>query len=343
MKIGIIGCGGMGRTHYLSLKALSRHKDIAVTALADVREAYLERAAEHFPDAHTYGCGMELLQQESLDAVHICLPSYLHTKHALAAMEKGIHVLIEKPVCLMREEGEALLKKEQETGVKVMVGQVLRSFREYEYLKQVYDDGQYGKLQSIVMQRISGDVLWGYEDWFHDEEKSGSVVMDLHVHDVDFLRYMLGEPDRFEVKATAFATGMINQILTSYEFGDVVAMVEGVWNVSSQTPFQASFRANFEKAVLWYNGSETPSLAVYKDDGTLEHPELESEYDASDLSGEMNISNLGPYYEEIKYFTECVAEDRPVRRAPLSEGVKSVDLALRELNAAKEYILNRKK
>ena len=81
--------------------------------------------------------------------------------------KKGMHVFIEKPVCLTREDADLLLRKEKETGVKVMVGQVVRCFAEYEFLKKAYEAGTYGKLESIVMKRISGDVQWGYEDWFH--------------------------------------------------------------------------------------------------------------------------------------------------------------------------------
>ena len=91
-------------------------------------------------------------------AVHICLPSYLHAEHAVLAMEKGMHVFCEKPVCLTAEEGRRLLEVQKKTGVSVMVGQVVRSFDEYRYLKDVYDNKTYGKLKSIVMQRISGDT-----------------------------------------------------------------------------------------------------------------------------------------------------------------------------------------
>lgn len=241
MKVGVIGCGGMGTTHYLSLKALSSQMDVEVVALADCREEFLQKAAAEFPEARTYTYGMELIERENLDAVHICLPSYLHTEHAVAAMKKGMNVLVEKPVCLTREEGELLLETQKETGVKVMVGQVVRAFDEYRYLKEVYANKTLGKLKSIVMQRVSGNVRWGFEGWFHDEKKSGSVVLDLHIHDLDFLRYMLGEPDDFEVRATTFDSGMINQVITTYEFGDVFATAEGVWDVSPTPKFQADF------------------------------------------------------------------------------------------------------
>ena len=140
MKIGLIGCGGMGTTHNLSLKALSGKMDVEVTALADCRQEFLERAAKQWPQAKTYVTGKELLEKEELDAVHICLPSYLHAEHAIMAMEKGMHVFCEKPVCLTAEDGRRLLEVQKKTGVSVMVGQVVRSFDEYRYLKDVYEN-----------------------------------------------------------------------------------------------------------------------------------------------------------------------------------------------------------
>ena len=118
MKIGLIGCGGMGTTHNLSLKALSGKMDVEVTALADCRQEFLERAAKQWPGAKTYTTGMELLREEELDAVHICLPSYLHAEHAIAAMEKGMDVFLEKPVCLTREDCSRLLEVQKKTGAR---------------------------------------------------------------------------------------------------------------------------------------------------------------------------------------------------------------------------------
>lgn len=338
MKIGIIGCGGMGTTHYLSWKVLAEQEGVEIAALADCRGEFLDKAASYFPEAKKYEFGMDLIDNEELDIVDVCLPSYLHADHVIAALKKGMHVFVEKPVCLTREDCAALLDAEQRYGRKVMVGQVVRSFEEYKFLKEAYDTEKYGKLKSMVMQRISGDVKWGFDNWFHDEKRSGSVVLDLHVHDLDFVRYMLGEPDSFDVKATAFPSGMINQIVTSYEFGNVFVTAEGIWDTSPALKFYAAFRACFENGTLVFNSSQNPSLIVYKPDGTVETPELKAEYAAeSDVAG-INISNLGPYYTEIKYFLDHVKNDESIELAPLEEGVKSVELALQEWEAAKAYV-----
>ena len=341
MKVGVIGCGGMGTTHYLSMKALSDEMDLEVVALADCRPEFLERAMEKFPNAKGYSSGNELIENEALDIVHICLPSNLHVSHAVAAMEKGMNVFIEKPVCLTEAEGEQLLETEKKTGVKAMVGQVVRSTPEYRYLKKLYDDKTYGTLKSIVMQRVSGRVKWGFDNWFHDENRSGSVVLDLHVHDLDFLRYMLGEPNSFDVKASAYKNGMINQIITSYEFQDTFAVVEGIWDESPALKFRPGFRACFEDATLVFDGLENPSLTIYKTNGEIENPEVESDYAGEGNLAGINISDLGPYYTEIKYFAECVRDGKPSEIAPLSEGVKSVEWAIREWKAAKKYVAQR--
>lgn len=338
MKVGFIGCGGMGITHYQSLKVLSEGTDLEVTALADSREESLVQASELFPNAKRYNDGMELIEHENLDVVYICLPSHLHTSHAVAAMEKGCHVFVEKPVCLSFEEADQLLEVQKRTGSKVMVGQVVRFMEEYQYLKKVYDSGTLGALKSIVMQRVSGDVQWGYKDWFHNEKFSGSVVLDLHIHDVDFLRYLLGEPDSFEVQATSFASKMVNQIITTYRFGKVFVTAEGVWDVSPALKFEASFRAHFEKGTVIFKGKSDPKLVVYKADGTVEIPELEAIAEAGEERAGIQISSLGTYYLENQYFWDCLQKGQEVGIAPLKEGVESVRLALREWEAAKAYI-----
>ena len=193
-RVGVIGVGGMGFTHVKALKSLAEEMDLQVVAIADLQEKYQKRAKEEWPEAAIYAEGAELLEKEQLDAVHICVPSYKHAELAIQAMNKGIDVLVEKPACLKEEDCERMLAAKEANHVSVMVGQVVRFFPEYRYLREAYKNQTFGKLKSLSMQRLSGNVTWGYEDWFHDEEKSGSVVLDLHIHDLDFLRYTFGDP-----------------------------------------------------------------------------------------------------------------------------------------------------
>lgn len=334
MKVGLIGCGGMGTVHNLSLKALSECYNIEVTAIADIREEFLEKARKIWPDAKGYSTGMELIKEAEVDVIHICLPSYLHVTHAIEALRKGCHVFIEKPVCLNEADGKALLEAKKKSGKKVMVGHVVRFFPEYDFLKQLYDHKTYGKLKSIILKRLGGDPVWGYDDWFHDVNKSGSVVLDLHIHDSDYLRYLLGEPEDVTVRAAKFESGMINQIVSLYEYKDLFALAEGNWDVSKNMTFESSYRACFEGGTVVFSSIQEPKVTIYFPDGRVCHPELIHEYDVQDNSAGINISNLGPYYTEIKYFIEQVESGQPVKRASLEDGFKSVTLALEEYQKA---------
>ena len=99
MKIGLIGCGGIGMTHALALKALSQKYDLCVTAIADVRKERLELGLNVWPEAKAYDEGMDLLENAELDLAMICLPTYLHAKFAVRAMEEGTPEFTEKPAC----------------------------------------------------------------------------------------------------------------------------------------------------------------------------------------------------------------------------------------------------
>ena len=144
IRVGLIGCGFMGGMHAACYAALAE-LGVKVTAIADDRPEFLAQMKEQ-TDAQTYESGMALIEQADVDVVDICLPTYLHTAHACAAMEKGRDVFCEKPVCLTEEDMQALLETKKRTGRKVMVGQVIRLWDEYAWLKKTVDAGTYGRV-----------------------------------------------------------------------------------------------------------------------------------------------------------------------------------------------------
>lgn len=152
IRVGLIGCGFMGGMHAACYAALAE-LGVKVTAIADDRPEFLAQMKEQ-TDAQTYESGMALIEQADVDVVDICLPTYLHTAHACAAMEKGRDVFCEKPVCLTEEDMQALLETKKRTGRKVMVGQVIRLWDEYAWLKKTVDAGTYGRVLSGVFQRV---------------------------------------------------------------------------------------------------------------------------------------------------------------------------------------------
>lgn len=325
IKIGLIGCGFMGGMHSACYDVI---EGAQVVAVADVRREKAEEIAK-VHNAEIYATGEQLIADADVDVIDICLPTYLHTEHAVLAMKKGRNVFLEKPVCLTEEEGELLLKTQEETGAIVQVGQVIRMWDEYVWLKKAADDNKFGKIHSAVFKRLSSYPTWAWDNWLHQGDKSGSIALDMHIHDVDFMRYLMGEPESFTSSATRDNTGIIEQIFTSFKYKDAVATVEGCWHYPADFPFTAQFRVMFDNATV-VNGAD--GLVVYYKDGGQEKIEIQPSFESDNNIGG-NISSLGGYYNELRYFIDKLNAGEAPTVAPLCEGIKSVNLALAEIKS----------
>lgn len=327
IKVGLIGCGFMGGMHAACYEALAE-LGVKVTAVADPRKDFADKLMGE--GVEWYESGLDMIEQADIDVVDICLPTDLHTVHAVAAMKAGKHVFVEKPICLKQEEMELLLKTEAETGAKVQVGQVIRHWAEYKWLKKAAESGEFGKILHAEFCRMSSRPEWASDNWLHTVSRSNGVAVDMHVHDVDFIRYLMGEPDEVQAMAYRDENGVIQQINALYGYGNNISVhVQAGWNYPPEFPFTATFRVKFEKATVLNNGG----LTVYPNEGGSYQPEMEAEFQGdNDIGG--NISSLGGYYNELKYFVEGLQGKNDLSVATMAEACKSVQLAWREVEAA---------
>ena len=314
LKIGLIGCGFMGTMHANCYNILD---DVQVVAVADVDREKAHALAK-ISGTEIYEDGFSLIEHAKVDAIDICLPTYLHAVHAEKAMRKVKNVFIEKPVALNAEECDRLLKVQEETGAGVQVGQVIRFWDEYVYLKEVIDGKKYGKVENAFFSRLSPKPDWGWDNWLTDSERSGGAMLDLHIHDVDYMLYVFGKPDSCCGVHTDNSDEKNGYAMTLGDYGDFVVAVQGSWDFPSDYPFQASFRVKFENAVLEWN---TNGLKLYADgnvkDITLDKMQLSAK-------GGGNISDLGGYYNELKYFTDCLKNGIKPEKASLADAAESV-------------------
>lgn len=320
LKIGLIGCGFMGTMHANCYNAL---EGVCVTAVADVRPEKAETLAK-LSGAKVYADGMRLIAEADVDAIDICLPTYLHASHAEAAMRKVKNVFIEKPVTLTAEESERLLEVQKETGAGVQVGQVIRFWDEYVWLKGLIDSEKYGKVKNAMFRRLSPRPDWAWEGWVLDAKRSGGALQDLHVHDADFMLYAFGEPKKFET-VRAHGGDENSYVMTVCDYGDFAVSLEGSWDFPSDYPFEMYFRVKFERAVAEYSHE---GLKLYADgtccEVTLEKKQLS-------VSGGGNISDLGGYYNELEYFTDCLKAGKTPERAGLADATASVRFIREEM------------
>jgi len=335
IKIGLIGAGTMGSKHAACYKALAP-LGVRVTAVADIRRDKAGAAAA-LSDASIYDTGMELIENADVDAVDVCLPTYMHAGHAAAAMEKGCAVFVEKPLALNYQEAVRLAETQKKTGATAMVGQVIRFWEEYVWLKEAADEKRYGKLLSAVFKRISAKPVWTWDGWITDWKRSGGAALDLHVHDVDYIRWLLGEPGGVFSVAARNQDGTIAHMFTSYDYGGPAVVAEMGWDFPTCLPFSMEFRVLFERATVAYDSNALP-LTVYHANGRAELIELKKEFEDTGGS-ESNIASLGAYYNELKYFVERLRDGRPVERASFADAAESVKLCLKEVESAGGFYL----
>ena len=290
LKVGLCGVGGISGAHIPAWEAM---EDAELIALCDVRPGQMEK----YPDKRRYTDVDEMLAKEQLDILDICLPTYLHAEVALKAMERGIHVLCEKPVSLHREDVARLYEAAKRNNVRFMVAQVLRFWPEYVALKEIYDSGRYGKLLSGCMTRLGQCPKWSWDGWMKDEARSGLVPFDLHIHDLDFMVYAFGRPKR----AIPFRARRPEQdVLTVvYDYGDFYISSEAAC-YAADYPFTACFRFQFERALVVLDGT----LRIYAADGVTGMEAGTGE------TGGIHLPQTNAYANEIRYFADCVKAGR---------------------------------
>ena len=302
LKVAVVGVGGISGAH---IPAWEEMKDAELVALCDIRPERMEK----YEGKRCYTDIDELLKNEELDILDICLPTYLHADVACKAMELGINVITEKPISLKNEDVERVYACAEKNGVKFMVAQVLRFWPEYELLKEIYDTKKYGKLLSGTMTRLGCYPKWSWDGWMMDEKRSGLVPFDLHIHDLDFMVYAFGEPK----VAHQFRSKLPDQdfISLTYDFGDFFINSEASWYATSY-PFTAEFRFQFENAVV---ANENGKMMIYlRDDERIDLSQ-----DAEGDTGAINLPKSDAYANEINYFADCVKNNKPVEKVKPSE------------------------
>lgn len=264
LRVGLVGIGFMGWIHWL---AYQRVKGVAVKAICT-------RSAEKLAGDWTSikgnfgpageqvslkGVGAyddldELLADEEIDLVDICLPPDQHVSATLKALAAGKDVFVEKPMGLAPQDCDKMVKAAEKAKRQLFVGQVLPFFPEYAKAVELIQSGKYGKLLGGNFLRVISDPLWIKD--FYDVKKVGGPLIDLHVHDAHFIRMLFGMPTA--VSSVGRLRGdTVEYAATQFEFADpslVVTATSGVINQQGR-PFTHGFEIHLEKGTLFFESA----------------------------------------------------------------------------------------
>lgn len=288
MRIGILGAGGMGGTH---ARHYSRIPGVELF-LFEIDPARAADFAGKFR-VQTVATFEELL--EKVDAIDVCLPTNFHAEYALKGIAAGKAVFVEKPLAKSLDEARAIVNAAEAAGTTLMVGHVVRYFPEFKRAHAIVKSGALGTLAAARTRRGGAAPR---SEWFQNYDVSGGVLLDLAVHDFDWLRWTLGEVTAVKAMSVGLSKGTWpDYALTTLSFASgAVAHVESTW--MDPGGGRVTFEVCGSKGMIEHDSRKTQ---IVRTSVAGSPTAMESPLDPAD----------DPYYNQLLEFVTAARENRP--------------------------------
>jgi predicted dehydrogenase len=201
IKIGVIGTGSIAQMH---LGAYVTNPDVELVAVSDINAERAQAVADQYGAKRTYGDPNDLLADPEVDGVSICTWNNSHASWAIAAVQAGKHVLVEKPISRTYAEALELKRVVEEHDRVVQVGFVRRHFLNCQVLKSFIDAGDLGDIyyaKASCIRRVGNPG-----GWFADKDVAGGgPLLDIGVHVIDLCWYLMGSPQATAVSGHIYS------------------------------------------------------------------------------------------------------------------------------------------
>jgi len=324
INVAVVGLGFMGHTH---LKAYRKIPNARIAALCDALhlpvDGVLAAPGGNIGSAndslsfdmrevkatHDFA---ELLADPAIDLIDICVPTLAHPKLAIAALQAGKHVLCEKPLARTAAAAREIAAAAATAKGFFMPGMCIRFWPEYAWIKQAIAQQTYGRVLAARFRRVSEPPAWGREHFF-DGAKSGGAILDLHIHDADFVQYCFGRPSAVFAQGFSHYSGEIDHVVAQYQVaGGAAVSAEGGWVMGDGHGFEMAYSVIFENATVDFNCNRGgDSLRVFE-------------------NGQAACSIALPpgdaYLAELSYMIECIATQQPPTTVTASDAASAVEI-----------------
>lgn len=304
-KIGIIGLGFMGYTHFEGARAL-QGAQVAAFATRDAkkRDGDWTGIQGNFgppggqvdvSDLKAYADYRELLADPDIDLVDVCLPTDKHFDVVLESLQAGKPTLVEKPIAVELQQAEQMVQAAEQARVPLLVAHVLPFFPEFSYAASAVREKRFGELRAAHFRRVICPPDWSSD--MSDFRKLGGWGIDLHIHDNHFIAHMAGRPEG------VFSTGLlqdgfVNHVHSSYVYGGggpaITAVSGGI--AARGLAFGHGFEIYFEDATLMFDAG------TYGGDWVVNRPLslIDNDGKVSEVSLEADSSWCGAFTKELQ-------------------------------------------
>ncbi len=264
INVGIIGTGFMAVAH---IRAYRKVPNARIVALANPSGRHLDGDFSHVAGnvgsqepvrldmsaVRAYRRVEDLLADPDVHVIDICTPTPTHVDLCLAALAAGKHVLVEKPIARTSAEARriaAAAALAAAKGIFLMPALCIRFWPEYAWTRQVIASGIHGKVLDARFRRVAQAPGWGHGHFLRGDQ-SGGGLLDLHVHDTDFVVHCFGRPAFVTSSGYSRVSGAIDHVVTLFHYpGGPTVSAEGSWAMSDGFGFNMAFTVNLERATL---------------------------------------------------------------------------------------------
>ena len=330
IKVGVIGAGSISEMHFESYK---NNEEVTTYAVCDLNEERAKAKAEKYGAEKYFTNYHDLLAVPEIDAVSICTWNNTHAEIAIAALNAGKHVLVEKPLCKTVEEAHAIEKAVQESdGKTLQVGFVRRFGTNTQVLKSFIDSGDLGEIYYAKASCIR--ALGNPGGWFADKERSGGgPLIDLGVHVIDLCWYLMGKPKVKSVSGNTYnKLGNRSNIENKsfYKAADYDPTQNSVEDMANAIiRFENGASLMVDVSFTLHAKKESIAVNVFGDKGGAEiEPQLEiiTEKNNTILNSTPQIDALSfdfnkGFQNEINHFVSCVKGETETI-SPVQDGVE---------------------
>tara|TARA_Y100000310_G_scaffold274378_1_gene290355 strand:- start:1197 stop:2192 length:996 start_codon:yes stop_codon:yes gene_type:complete len=321
INVAVIGLGSMGKNH---ARVYSKMDDVNLVAVCDVNGEAKDVASEF--NANYYKDHKEMFEKEEIDAVSICVPTKLHKRVAIDAIENKINVLVEKPIATTKEEAKEIIDAAEKNNVKLMIGHVERFNPVIVELKRRVENNELGNVFLIKSERFSP---------FPKRVVDVGVTIDLSVHDIDVMQHLLGSKVKsvYGINSQKIHSKHEDLMMSIIKFSDNTS---GITSCNWITPKivreliligeKGMFKADYLKQELSFFKNEFVDKYI-----DWEHRNLNIiEGDVM----EIKIERKEPLRNELEAFISCIQKDE---KPPVTgqDGLESLNVALKFLESAK--------
>jgi len=336
LKIGLIGCGWAGST--LHLPALQSIHDAEVTALADIDQDRLNQVGEKFRIKNRYTDFRNLIENEEVEVVAVCVPANSHAEIANAALDAEKHVFIEKPLALAMEEIELLIERVKGSACKTMVGFNLRSHRLLRQARKIIREGTLGRIESLRTTWTSD--LRHYRDmpkWRNKRTEGGGTLIEIAIHHFDLWRFLLGGEVE-EVFALTRSLEWDDEIATISARMNNGTIVSSIFSELTDNNNEIEIHGRKGRLLIsCYSFDGLEFLPILSSPGTISGRVRKFVNTLGNLPRAVSIGNGGEfmasYRSEWEHFIYAIRNDSLVE-CTLEDGMHAVKIALAATQSA---------